>query len=52
MRFMKENGCLVLHGSRGEPEADEDIREFHLGLFLTCHGKSFRDGRHYKRRKQ
>jgi branched-chain amino acid transport system ATP-binding protein len=46
-----ENGKMVMDGSAGKLQADEDIQEFYLGL----HGgqrKSFRDVKHYKRRKR
>lgn len=50
--YVMENGRIVLHGSRSELEANEDIREFYLGLSLTRQKKSFRDVKHYKRRKR
>jgi len=50
--YVMENGRIVLHGSRSELEANEDIREFYLGLSLTRQKKSFRDIKHYKRRKR
>jgi branched-chain amino acid transport system ATP-binding protein len=50
--YVMENGRIVLHGSRGELEANEDVREFYLGLSLTRQKKNFRDVKHYKRRKR
>lgn len=50
--YVMENGRIVLHGSREQLEANEDIREFYLGLSLTREKKSFRDIKHYKRRKR
>jgi len=50
--YVMENGRIVLHGTRSELEANEDIREFYLGLSLTRQKKSFRDIKHYKRRKR
>lgn len=50
--YVMENGRIVLHGSKSELDANEDIREFYLGLSLTREKKSFRDVKHYKRRKR
>jgi branched-chain amino acid transport system ATP-binding protein len=47
-----ENGRIVLHGSGAELRANEDIKEFYLGMSLAGHGKSFKDVKHYKRRKR
>lgn len=50
--YVMENGRIVLHGSRSELEANEDIREFYLGLSLSRQKKNFREVKHYKRRKR
>ena len=50
--YVMENGRIVLHGARSELEANEDIREFYLGLSLSRQKKSFREVKHYKRRKR
>lgn len=50
--YVMENGRIVLHGPREDLEANEDIREFYLGLSITREKKSFRDIKHYKRRKR
>ena len=51
--YVMETGRVVLDGPAQKLLADEDVREFYLGL----HGeegerKSFRDVKHYKRRKR
>ena len=51
--YVMETGRVVLDGPAEKLLADEDVREFYLGL----HGeegerKSFRDVKHYKRRKR
>jgi branched-chain amino acid transport system ATP-binding protein len=50
--YVMENGRIVLYGSGAELRANEDIKEFYLGMSLSGHGKSFRDVKHYKRRKR
>lgn len=51
--YIMENGKVVMDGDAKKLLADEDVQEFYLGL----HGdegekKSFRDVKHYKRRKR
>ena len=50
--YVMENGRIVLHGSRDELESNEDIREFYLGLGGAQGRRSYRDVKHYKRRKR
>ena len=50
--YVMENGRIVLHGAKAELERNEDVREFYLGLSLTQERRSFRDVKHYKRRKR
>ncbi len=50
--YVMENGRIVLHGDRARLTADADIREFYLGLSVGQERKSFRDVKHYKRRKR
>ncbi len=50
--YVLENGRIVLRGTRAELEANEDIREFYLGLTVSEGRRSFRDVKHYKRRKR
>jgi len=50
--YVMENGRIVLYGTGAELRENEDIKEFYLGMSLTGHGKSFKDVKHYKRRKR
>lgn len=50
--YVLENGRIVLHGTGAELRENEDIKEFYLGMSLSGHGKSFKDVKHYKRRKR
>lgn len=50
--YVLENGRIVLYGTGAELRENEDIKEFYLGMSLSGHGKSFRDVKHYKRRKR
>ena len=50
--YIIENGRIVLHGSREKLSQNEDVREFYLGLSLNSERRSFRDVKHYKRRKR
>ena len=48
-----ENGRIVLEGSRGRRSRENaDIKEFYLGLTEVGARKSYRDVKHYKRRKR
>ena len=52
--YIMENGKIVLDGEAAKLRADEDVQEFYLGLHTDESGerKSFRDVKHYKRRKR
>ncbi|WP_238016049.1 ABC transporter ATP-binding protein [Dactylosporangium sp. AC04546] len=50
--YVLENGKVVLDKPAAELLADEDIREFYLGLRTEGTTKTFRDVKHYKRRKR
>jgi branched-chain amino acid transport system ATP-binding protein len=50
--YVLENGRVVLSGSREEFERNDDIREFYLGLTSERQRRSFRNIKHYKRRKR
>jgi branched-chain amino acid transport system ATP-binding protein len=50
--YVLENGRIVLYGTGAELRENEDIKEFYLGMSLAGHGKSFREVKHYKRRKR
>lgn len=47
-----ENGRIVLDGTAGELLQNEDIKEFYLGLNLSGGRRSYRNVKHYKRRKR
>lgn len=50
--YVMENGRIVLDGSATSLAENEDIKEFYLGLSAIGEKKSYRDVRHYKRRKR
>jgi len=50
--YVMENGRIVLYGTGAELRENEDIKEFYLGMSVSGHGKSFKDVKHYKRRKR
>ncbi|MDO9209154.1 MAG: ABC transporter ATP-binding protein [Deltaproteobacteria bacterium] len=49
--YVMENGRLVLDGDADTLRDNEDVREFYLGL-TEIGKKSYRDVKHYKRRKR
>ncbi len=50
--YVLENGRIVLTGSGKELRENEDIKEFYLGMTFSGDIKSFREVKHYKRRKR
>jgi branched-chain amino acid transport system ATP-binding protein len=50
--YVMENGRIVLEGSVDALRSNSDIREFYLGLNEVGSRKSYRDVKHYKRRKR
>ena len=50
--YVLENGRIVLFGTGKQLGENEDIKEFYLGMNLSGQVKSFRDVKHYKRRKR
>ncbi len=50
--YVMENGRIVLDGSSRQLQENEDIKEFYLGLTQVGERKSYRDVKHYKRRKR
>lgn len=50
--YILENGRIVLDGKSEELMENEDIKEFYLGLSLKGKRKSYREAKHYKRRKR
>ncbi len=49
--YVMENGKMVMDGGASKLQDDEDVQEFYLGLHAGQR-KSFRDVKHYKRRKR
>ncbi|HUG37451.1 MAG TPA: hypothetical protein VML54_10905 [Candidatus Limnocylindrales bacterium] len=47
-----ENGRIVLEGDARTISENEDIKEFYLGLTGVGGRKSYRDVKHYRRRKR
>jgi branched-chain amino acid transport system ATP-binding protein len=50
--YVMEDGRIVLEGNAADLRANEDIREFYLGLNLEGVRKSYRNIKHYRRRKR
>ena len=50
--YVMENGRIVLDGSADFLKNNEDVREFYMGLSATGTRKSYREVKHYKRRKR
>jgi branched-chain amino acid transport system ATP-binding protein len=50
--YVMETGKVVLDKPAADLLADSDIREFYLGLHPEGTAKSFREVKHYKRRKR
>jgi branched-chain amino acid transport system ATP-binding protein len=50
--YIMENGRVVLDGPSEKVRQNEDVKEFYLGLTGLGEKKSYRDVKHYKRRKR
>jgi branched-chain amino acid transport system ATP-binding protein len=50
--YVMENGRIVLDGSAEFLRNNEDIKEFYIGLSAVGAKKSYREVKHYKRRKR
>ena len=50
--YVMENGRIVLEGPAAELASNPDVQEFYLGLSEGGTRKSYRDVKHYKRRKR
>jgi len=50
--YIMETGKIVMDGKPDKLLKDEDVREFYLGLHAEGERRSFRDVKHYKRRKR
>jgi branched-chain amino acid transport system ATP-binding protein len=47
-----EGGRIVLSGAAADLKANRDVQELYLGLTETGERKSYRELKHYKRRKR
>ena len=50
--YVMENGRVVMDGPAAKLRDNEDIKEFYLGLSKLGERKSYREVKHYKRRKR
>jgi branched-chain amino acid transport system ATP-binding protein len=50
--YVMENGKIVLDGPAEKLRDNEDVREFYMGLSAIGSQKSYRDVKHYRRRKR
>ncbi len=50
--YIMETGKMVMDGQPDKLLKDDDVKEFYLGLHAGGDKKSFRDVKHYKRRKR
>jgi len=50
--YVMENGRIVMEGQAEKLKNNEDVREFYMGLSAAGSQKSYRDVKHYRRRKR
>ena len=50
--YVMENGRVVLDGTADFLRNNEDVKEFYMGLSAVGSKKSYREVKHYKRRKR
>ena len=50
--YVMEDGRVVLEGPSEKLRGNEDVQEFYLGLSKLGQKKSYREVKHYKRRKR
>jgi branched-chain amino acid transport system ATP-binding protein len=50
--YVMENGKIVLEGSAEELRDNEDVKEFYMGLSQVGGRKSYKEVKHYRRRKR
>jgi len=50
--YVMENGRIVLDGPADFLKNNEDVKEFYMGLSAMGTKKSYREVKHYKRRKR
>ncbi|MBO6863929.1 MAG: ABC transporter ATP-binding protein, partial [Alphaproteobacteria bacterium] len=50
--YIMEGGRIVLHGDREQLQGNQDVQEFYLGMSGAADRPSYRDVKHYRRRKR
>ena len=50
--YVMEDGRIVMDAPADELEANEDIKEFYFGLSQSGERKSYREVKHYRRRRR
>ena len=50
--YIMEGGRVVMNGSTEQLKANDNVKEFYLGLSDSAEKKSYRDLKHYRRRKR
>jgi branched-chain amino acid transport system ATP-binding protein len=50
--YVMENGRIVLDGTQESLKENEDVKEFYMGLSEVGQKKSYREVKHYRRRKR
>jgi branched-chain amino acid transport system ATP-binding protein len=50
--YIMENGKVVLDGETDKLANNEDVKEFYLGMTEVGTRKSYKDTKHYRRRKR
>ena len=50
--YVMENGRIVLDGPADKLKDNEDVREFYMGISCSGERRSYREVKHYKRRKR
>lgn len=50
--YVLENGRIVMEGTRAELLNNEDLKEFYLGIGASGSAKTYRDIKHYRRRRR
>ena len=50
--YIMENGKIVMDGPADKLKDNEDVKEFYMGLSAVGERKSYRDVKHYRRRKR
>ena len=50
--YVMEDGRVVLDGASEQIKENEDVKEFYLGLSQVGQKKSYREVKHYRRRKR